>query len=163
MIWRSNNVPLRLKLGILKSTCLCVLLYRCKTWIFTKDIISKLNAFATSCYQIMLGIKRTDRLPNERIYAITDIKPLSQTITYRQLQFLGHILRMDDLEPSKIYAMYEPPHGKRPQGSQRKLYAQQAKVWIDPTGNFSESDILRTAQDRINWKRLVVDCFAAER
>ena len=111
----------------------------------------------------MLGIKRTDRVPNETIYAITDTKPLIRTTIYRQLQFLGHILRMDDLEPSKIYAMYEPPHGKRPQGSQRKLYAQQAKVWIDPTGNFSESDILRTAQDRINWKRLVVDCSAVER
>ncbi|KXJ06888.1 hypothetical protein AC249_AIPGENE7904 [Exaiptasia diaphana] len=81
----------------------------------------------------------------------------------KKLQFLGHILRLHDAEPSKIYALYEPPHGNRPRGGQRKLYSKQVKEWIDPTGNFTESDILRTAHDRVNWKRLVVDCATAKR
>jgi len=32
---------------------------------------SKLNSFKTRCFRIMLGIKRLDRVPNQRVYEIT--------------------------------------------------------------------------------------------
>ena len=101
-IWHSHSIPTHTKLGIFKTTCLSVLLYGSETWVFTKDIISKLNAFATSCYRIILGIKRLDKVPNEILYILTGTSPLITTVKSRQLKFLGHILRMENNEPANL-------------------------------------------------------------
>jgi hypothetical protein len=162
-IWRSQSVPLDLKLGIFRTTCLSILLYGSETWVFNKDMAAKLNAFATSCYRIMLGIRRLDKVSNDRIYALTGSTQLMQTVISRQLKFLGHILRMDKEEPANTYALYEPPHGKRPPGRQRRSFSRQVQEWIDPNNNFSEDDITRTAQDRAGWRRLAVACATADR
>jgi len=86
----------------------------------------------------MLGIKRLDKVSNERLYILTGTSPLMATVKYCQLKFLGRILRMDKNEPVNTYALYEPPHGRRLPGGQWKSFSQQALDWIDPTGSFSE-------------------------
>jgi len=63
------------------------------------------------------------------------------TVTLRQLKFLGHILRMDKEEPVNIYALYVPPHGKRPQGGQKMLFVKSILRSIDPTGVLTEQDL----------------------
>ena len=117
-IWRSDSVPIHLKIEIFKTTCLSVLLYNCETWIITKVMASMINTFQTRCLRIILGIKRLDRVSNRQIYETTSSSPLMSTVRMRQLKFLGHILRMEKNELIKIYALYIPPHGKRPRGGQ---------------------------------------------
>jgi len=56
------------------------------------------------------------------------------TVTLRQLKFLGHILWMDKEEPVNIYALYIPPHRKRPQRGQNMLFVKSILRSIDPTG-----------------------------
>ena len=72
---------------------------------------SKINAFATSCYRIMLNIKRKDHVPNTMIYSMPNTEPLIHHVRNRQLRFLGHILRLPEEEPASRYALYIPPHG----------------------------------------------------
>jgi len=127
MIWCSHYVPIQLKLGLFKTTCLPVLLYGSGIWVFKKNIISKSNAFSTSCYRIMLGIKRLYKVSNERIYVLTSTSPLMATVKSRQLKFLDHILRMDKNEPVKTYTLYELPHVRRLPGSQRRSFSRQAE------------------------------------
>ena len=57
--------------------------------IITKDMGEKLNAFATSCYMIMLNSNRPDKVSNERIYDLTGTSPLLSMVISRQLKFLG--------------------------------------------------------------------------
>ena len=83
---------------------------------------SRINAFATSCYQIILSIRRTDHVPNTTIYAMTMMTPLCNCVKSRHLRFLGHILRLPDEEPARLYALYTPPHGRRKAGRPRTLY-----------------------------------------
>ena len=64
--WYSQSIPLDLKLRLFRTTC--VLLHVCEVWIIIKDMGAKLNAFTTSCYRIMLNIKRLNKLSNDRIY-----------------------------------------------------------------------------------------------
>ena len=111
----------------------------------------------------MLGIKRLDKVTNHRIYEITSSSPLMKTVSLRQLKFLGHILRMDNKEPANIYALYLPPHGKRPQGGQRLSLVKAILKSIDPTGVLTAQDVIRAAQNRDGWRRLAVACSAAER
>ena len=50
---RVHTYPLQQKL-----TCVTILLYGCESWVISQDMENKINAFATSCYRVMLNIKR---------------------------------------------------------------------------------------------------------
>ena len=83
--------------------------------VLSQDMESKINSFATSCYTIMLDIKRKDR-------NMTNIEPLVHCVRKRQLGFLGHILQLPEEEPARRYALYIPSHGKRRPGRPHTSY-----------------------------------------
>jgi len=112
-IWRSTSISIVTKIKLFNTTCVTVLLYGCESWVISNNMENKINAFATSCYRIMLNIKRLDRVSNAQIYEMTSTCPLINTVKQRQLRFLGHILRMPEEELCRIYALYVPTHGKR--------------------------------------------------
>ena len=125
---------------------------------------NKINSFGTSCYRIMLNIKRIDRVPNATIYRLTDTAPLIQKAWTRQLKFLGHVLRMADGELVKEYALYVPNHGKRKPGRPRTLFSNYIHYLLgDADCMLDHSQLLTMANNRCGWRKLVVDCCAAER
>ena len=85
---RVHTYPLQQKLSCL------ILLYGCESWVISQDMENKINAFATSCYRVMLNIKRIDHVLNTTVYSMTNTVPLIHLVRHRQLKFLGHILRM---------------------------------------------------------------------
>ena len=99
-IWYSQAVPL----GLFRS-CLFALLYDCETWIMTKNMSAKLNAFATSYYRIMLNTIDLEKVSKLRIYDLTDIILMLQTVMSSQLKFFGHILRFEKDKPADIYSL----------------------------------------------------------
>jgi hypothetical protein len=105
-----------LKLKIFKTAVLSVLLYDCETWTMTKHMGMELDSFGTNCLSIIKGVKRIARVPNEVIYEQTDMQPLNGIPRERQLRYLGHVLRLDESEPAKIFALYDPTHGHRKRG-----------------------------------------------
>ena len=124
---------------------------------------SEINAFGTSCYRIMLNIKRIDRVSNAKIYDLTQTAPLVENVRTRQLRFLGHVLRMPDDEPCKEYALYIPPHGKRKPGRQRTLFLRYIQHLLGDTDNMiGPGKLSELAQDRRGWRKLVVACSAAD-
>ena len=112
-LWRCPNISISTKIKLFNTTCVTVLLYGCESWVLSKAMESKINAFGTSCYRIMLNIKRIDRVSNAKIYDLTKTAPLVETVRTHQRRFLGDVLRMPDDEPCKEYALYIPPNGKR--------------------------------------------------
>ena len=162
-IWRSPTISIATKIRLFNSTCVTVFLYGCESWVISGNMENKINAFATSCYRIMLNIKRVDRVSNAKIYALTNMEPLINLVRSRQLRFLGHILRMPDEEPSRIYALYTPPHGKRRPGRQRTSYLSYIQRLLgDAEGMLQSDKIVTLAMDRGVWRSLVVACSAAE-
>ena len=95
-----------------------------RLWILgvSLDMESKMNAFATCCYRIMLGIKRQDCISNNAIYSMTNTEPLVHYVRKRQPGFLGHILRLTDEGPERRYAFYVPPQRKRKPGRPNTSY-----------------------------------------
>ena len=76
----------------------------------------QINAFATSCYRVMLNIKHIDHVLNTTVYSMTNNVPLIHLVRHCQLKFLGHILCMSKEEPARRYALYIPNIGKRRSG-----------------------------------------------
>ena len=107
---------------------------------------SEINAFGTSCYRIMLNIKRIDRVSNAKIYDLTQTAPLVENVRTRQLRFLGHVLRMPDDEPCKEYALYIPPNGERKPGGFLIQHLLGDTDNLIVPGKLSE-----LAQDRCGW------------
>ena len=66
-LWGSSQLSISTKVKLFNTTCVTILLYGCESWVISHDMESKMNAFATSCYRIMLNIKRKDHVPNTMI------------------------------------------------------------------------------------------------
>ena len=80
---KAKSISIQLKIRLFKASVLSILLYGSETWIINKQQKSMFDSFATSCYRIMLNVKRTDRITNEEIYNRVEQKPLSVTILKR--------------------------------------------------------------------------------
>ena len=110
IIWRSNNLSLHLKLRLFDSLILSILLYGAESWTLT-IIKNQLNSFATSCYRVMLNIKRTDRIRNDRILDTCNRRNVADLLIERQLRTLDRWLRNEDSSIKK-YALYTTNRGK---------------------------------------------------
>lgn len=162
-LWRSPSISIGTKIKLFNTTCVTVLLYGCESWVLSSDMENKINSFATSCYRIMLNIKRLDRVSNAKIYSITNTLPLINCVRARQLRFLGHILRMSEEEPSRRYALYIPTHGKRRPGRQKTSYLVYIQKLLGDTDDMFQPDAIASlASNRSTWRTFVIACSAAE-
>ena len=163
-LWRSHVIPIETKIRLFNTTCVTVLLYGCESWVISSNMESKINAFATSCYRIMLDIKRTDHIPNTQVYATTKTEPLIHRVRLRQLKFLGHVLRMPEDEPCRRYALYTPTRGTRRPGRQKTSYLSYIQKLCGDEDNMLQPEAISTlAQDRSEWRKFVIACSAVER
>ena len=91
---KSSHIHIATKVKLFNTTCVTILLYVCDSWVISQDMENKINAFATSCYRVMLNIKSIDHVLNTTVYSMTKTVPLIHLVRHRQLKFFGHILRM---------------------------------------------------------------------
>ena len=141
-----------------------ILLYGCESWVISKDMENKINSFGTSCYRILLGIKRLDQVSNDRVYEMTKTRLLIEQVQTRQLKFLGHILGKSEDKPANLYALYFPTHGRRRPGRQITSYLQYIQRLLrDDNGQLTSKQIADLANDRKGWRKLTVACAAAGR
>ena len=121
-LWKSPHISITTKVKLFNTTCVTILLYGCESWVISQDMENKINAFATSCYRVMLDIKRIDHILNTTVYSMTNTVPVIHLVRHRQLKFLGHNLQMSKEEPARRYALYIPTIGKRRPGRPRTSY-----------------------------------------
>lgn len=153
-IWKAKHLDLNLKLRIFEASVQSVLLYGCESWIVDSTMESKINSFATSCYRALLGISRLDRVPNEDILATVGRRPLINSVRRRQLGWLGHVLRRDEREPAKIFALYTPEHGKAKQGQPPNSYLKQAATLLfGDSKEITPKNIIELANNKAAWGR----------
>lgn len=162
-IWKSKSIKIQLKVRLFKASCLAILLYGSETWTLTKQQKQVLNSFATSCYRIMLGVKRMDHVTNETIYALVNEEPLSSVIARRQLTWVGHMLRAKESELIRKYALWEPEQqlGTARRGRPKLSFSKYVAELINTEHPPSAAEIEKAAQDRAKWKKLVLECTKA--
>ena len=154
-LWKSPSIPISTKVKLFNTTCITVLLSTVLlSWVISKDMETEINSFGTSCYRIMLNIKRIDRVPNATIYSLAETAPLIERVRLRQLRFLGHVLRLPENEPVREFAMYVPTHGRRKPGRQRTLFTNYIHCLLgDPDSLLNDNQLLEMAQDRHRWRK----------
>ena len=162
-LWKSPSIPISTKMKSFNTTCITVLLYGSESWVISKDMENKINSFGTTCYRIMLNIRRIDRVPNATIYSLTESAPLIERVRRRQLRFLGHVLRFPENEPVRDFVMYVPTHRRKKPGRQRTLFTNYIHCLLGNLDNLlNDNQLLEIAEDRHQWRKLVVDCYSTE-
>jgi hypothetical protein len=151
-IWKAEHLDLALKLRIFQASVLSVLLYGCESWVINDQLMSKINSFATSCYRALLGVGRLDKIANNEILTRVGKPPLINTVRRRQLGWLGHVLRRDEREPVRIFALYIPEHGNPGRGKPPLTYLKQTASLLSSTPDQVTVDhIAKWANKRKEW------------
>lgn len=163
-IWRSKHTPTALKINIFRAAVVTILLYGCETWVLTSELERQLNSFATRCYRGILGLSLFDHISNDQLYQRVNQPPLIEVVRRLQLRWLGHALRRDDLEPAKIFALYEPEegHGKSKVGRPRLTWSQYVSGILSRYRvGLTKDNIVELARDRKCWQKVVAVCSRA--
>ena len=100
----------------------------------------------------MLDIRQSEaHMTNNELYKLVNTRPINAIIRERQLQFIGHCLRMPSDEPANIYALYasnKAVKNRRGPGRQTNLNPEQSL-------RFTADEIAMYAKDKSAWKKLV--------
>ena len=64
-IWKVKHISLSSKIKLMRTLVISALLYACKTWMLTADILKKLQATEMRCFRKLLGISYGDHITND--------------------------------------------------------------------------------------------------
>ena len=150
----NRNISMNTKLRTLKAYVWSVLLYGCECWTVSNSMRKKLEAAEMWFLRRLMRISWTERKTNEEVLQLAGTKrSLMKAIRKRQLRFVGHINRKNELEKVVLCGKIA---GRRDRGRQRISY-------IDSLNTFAtrkrmpNNQFIRLADDRLEWKTMAVD------
>ena len=99
----------------------------------------------------MLRISWKDMVTNEEVYRWMNIKQsLLVDIVRRQMSFLGHVLRKEEMEHLVVTGFVD---GKRVYGRQQETFL----TYLDKFMYKPPMELLRLAKDRVVWSKLCAE------
>jgi hypothetical protein len=150
-IWNQSAISLKIKVQIYRATVLSTVLYGAESW--TDKEYSRLNAYNTKLLRVLTRKKRNE-ISNDRLYKLTGMEPLKDTIRKYRLRWAGHVRRMDETRLPKKILFGAVAGGKKSAGKSKKN-------WID----FLEEDCVRAnipyaswtekAKNRTTWQKSI--------
>ncbi|XGW03556.1 hypothetical protein V3C99_015048 [Haemonchus contortus] len=109
-----------LRATLFNSTVLPALSYASETWSLTKNLENQLRRMQMSLERWMVGItlhqQRLNRLHNENIRSLSNVRDIILPIDKAKHTFAGHLIRRDDGRWSTTSVCWEPREKKRPRG-----------------------------------------------
>jgi len=101
---------------------------------------------------LVLSKNDEDMVKNEDVLEkVRQQRQMIKRITERQLRFLGHIVREDNLEELVLEGKID---GSRSRGQQRKKYLDNLAL---AAGNIRKGELLHLAQDRTRFRIMVAN------
>ena len=152
-IWNQSAISLKTKVQIYRATVLSTVLYGAESWTCTDKENSRLNEFNTKLLRVLTR-KQRDEISNDRLYKLTKMEPLEDTIRKYRLRWAGHVRRMDDTRLPKKILFGNVAGGKKSAGKPKKN-------WVDcleedcaraniPYGSWTEK-----AKNRTTWQKSI--------
>ena len=99
-IFKSRDITLPTKVGLVKAMVFPVVMYECENWTVKKSEHRRIDAFELWCWRRLLRVPWTARRSNQSI--LKEISPgcsLEGLMVRLKLQYFGHLMRrVDSLE-----------------------------------------------------------------
>ena len=159
VIWKDKNIALNTKIRLLRSLIMSIFLYACETWTLTAETERKIQTMEMTIFRRLLGISYREHITNEEVrsriwQAIGLYKEVLTIVKQHKLQWYGHITRSSGLAKTFLQGAVQ---GGRRRDRQRKRWEDNICEW---TG-LGLSDTVRKAEEREEWRRLVVTSCGA--
>ena len=159
VIWKDKNIALSTKIRLLCSLIMSIFLYACETWTLTAETERKIQTMEMRSFRRLLGIPYREHITNEEVrsrirQAIGPYKEFLTIVKQRKLQWYEHITRSSGFAKTFLQGTVQ---GGRRRGRQRKRWEDIICEW---TG-LGLSDTVRKAEEREEWRRLVVTSCGA--
>jgi len=138
-----------------------VLLYNCGTWALTEALADRLDRFQRKLLRRVLGLKWSDKVTNEDLYARCGIPPASVQALNARWRLFGHTLRMDENTPARqamaYYFVKDQPgrQGNRVTIASALSNEYKAVVGKSISSSAEYKAVVSVAQDRDAWKDVV--------
>ena len=153
-VWKKGRISKEIKVRMFESMCLPSAMYGCETWVMNAQIRKRLEVFEMKGLRAICGLRRVDRIRNERIREMCGWK---RGIVGRAeegvLRWFGHVCRMDE---NRIVGrvMRSEVEGGRGRGRPRMRWMDGVREILGGRGlNVDEGR--RVAEDRVRWRAVV--------
>ena len=135
---------------MLKCYVWSVLLYGAETWTISAVMKSRIEASEMWFYRRMLRISWVRRVTNEEVLRrVGRSRELMGIVRERQMRFVGHVMRENDLERTVATGRVE---GRRARGRQRTKYMD--SLLRDVRDVQTVGDLIRITDDRERWRTM---------
>lgn len=92
------------------------------SWVTYRSHLKVLERLHQHCLCAILNIHWSDYVNNTKVLELAEITSIEAMLLKTQLQWTGHISRMEDYRLPKITLYGELPSGHRNRGAPKKMY-----------------------------------------
>ena len=150
-VLKSFSISIETRVRILRCYVWSTMTYGCEAWTIRKDLEKRLETAEMWFYRRMLRIPWTARVTNVEVLRRAGVgRCLVNKIRRRQLKFLGHIVRAEELESDCLLGRID---GTRARGRQRMTYMDSILSFL--SGDQTTTNVLRLARHREDWRSMV--------
>lgn len=147
-----KDLNLQLRMRLVRCYVWSVLLYGMESWVLTKTLEKKIEAFEMYVYRRMLKISYRDRVTNtEVLQRMSKGTELLHTICRRKLEYYGHLNR----NPDKYYIFQNILRGKiegrRGVGRRKSSWESDLRRWF----GCSPKELFKAAVDKVKIAMMI--------
>uniref|UniRef100_A0A1Y1JWU5 Reverse transcriptase domain-containing protein n=1 Tax=Photinus pyralis TaxID=7054 RepID=A0A1Y1JWU5_PHOPY len=150
---KKKEIRTKTKMTVYKTIYRPTLTYGSESWVLTTNMKSKLQAVEMKFLRAVKGVTRIDRLRNTSIREELDIESIQEHIEKKQLNWWGHIQRMNEKMQTKT--VWETNiKTRRGPGRPRETWSNEVNKIIIRRGQ-TVKNAKEVAKDRSEWKSFV--------
>lgn len=151
-VWNRRGMTVQSKMGMYEAIISPVVLYASETWKLNAKERKKVDVFDMKCLRAVSGVRRVDRVRNERIRErCGSKKSMLGRADESVLRWYGHVERMDNERVTK--KIYESSvSGVRGRGKPKLRWMDCVKELVERRGLTLQA-AKECVKDRVRWRR----------